>query len=133
MLNLQLLGLVVGLVFFFLLKGIAARARRNPHRLPLPPGPNGLPLLGNTFQIPQTNLCEGYDKLCKEYGTYWLALLSRFWVVNIFDRRYHLSEGSGTRNCCARVPETRRRFIGQEIWQLLRSTGSPYKRYVSYL
>jgi hypothetical protein len=64
-----LVGLVFGLGFVWLARGIIARARQNPHRLPLPPGPKGLPLLGNILQLPQTVPWEGYDKLCKEYGT----------------------------------------------------------------
>jgi hypothetical protein len=65
---LNLVGLVAGLGLVLLVRGIAARAKRNPRRLPLPPGPKGLPLLGNIFQFPQAVPWEGYDRLCKEYG-----------------------------------------------------------------
>ena len=82
MLNLQFVGLAVALGVFLLARGIAARTRRNPRRLPLPPGPKGLPLLGNIFQLPQTAPWEGYDKLCKEYGIR-LSFLSDM-IVNAF-------------------------------------------------
>ena len=64
-----LVGLVLGLGFVLLARGLIARARRNPRRLPLPPGPKGLPLLGNIFQLPQAVPWEGYNDICKEYGT----------------------------------------------------------------
>lgn len=40
--------------------------RRTP--LPLPPGPKGLPLLGNLFDIPQERPWEVYSGWSKQYG-----------------------------------------------------------------
>lgn len=62
------IALSLGIALIWFVRSIVARKRRNPRGLPLPPGPQGLPLLGNMFQFPTTYLWEGYDKLSKEYG-----------------------------------------------------------------
>ena len=65
---------LIGLGLLVVVKEIVSRRSRNPRRLPLPPGPKGLPLLGNIFDLPQTIPWVGYDKLCQEYGKYIIAL-----------------------------------------------------------
>ncbi|RXW19447.1 hypothetical protein EST38_g6400 [Candolleomyces aberdarensis] len=62
------IALSLGLGFIWFARTIVIRRKRNPRGLPLPPGPKGLPLLGNVFQFPQANPWEGYHKLCEEYG-----------------------------------------------------------------
>ncbi|KAJ2919371.1 hypothetical protein MD484_g982, partial [Candolleomyces efflorescens] len=62
------LSIGIGLALAWAAKAFAARRRRNPRGLPLPPGPKGLPLLGNLLQFPQANPWEGYHKLCEKYG-----------------------------------------------------------------
>jgi len=37
-------------------------------KLPLPPGPPGLPIIGNAFDIPSEGFCEQYKKWSEEYG-----------------------------------------------------------------
>ncbi|KAJ2932209.1 hypothetical protein H1R20_g4906, partial [Candolleomyces eurysporus] len=64
----SVLVLSFGIGFIFFARTIVVRRKRNPRGLPLPPGPKGLPLLGNVFQFPQANPWEGYQKLCEEYG-----------------------------------------------------------------
>ena len=59
--------LSLGVVFVLLVKSFHHR-KRNPRNLPLPPGPKGLPLLGNMLQFPQVLAWEWYAKLCEEYG-----------------------------------------------------------------
>lgn len=60
------------LVFTFLicttLKTVFTRKRRNPNGLPLPPGPKGLPIIGNLLDVPQDKPWLGYNDWCKVYG-----------------------------------------------------------------
>lgn len=57
-----------GLVAALIVKRIFDQKRRNPLRLPLPPGPKGYPVVGNVSDIPEVLPWEGYDGLCKQYG-----------------------------------------------------------------
>ncbi|KII85530.1 hypothetical protein PLICRDRAFT_178586 [Plicaturopsis crispa FD-325 SS-3] len=45
-----------------------SKYKANPKRLPLPPGPKPLPLVGNIFDIPTEQQWVTYDRWCKEYG-----------------------------------------------------------------
>ncbi|TFK20134.1 cytochrome P450 98A3 [Coprinopsis marcescibilis] len=49
-------------------KSALSKEKSNPKGLPLPPGPKGLPVLGNALQIPQTKAWLVYDEWAKKYG-----------------------------------------------------------------
>jgi hypothetical protein len=49
---------------------VSSRARRRGGGLRYPPGPRGLPLFGNIFDIPQYSPWETYTRWGKRYGTF---------------------------------------------------------------
>jgi len=53
--------------FVVILLYLLSWARRS-RRLPLPPGPKGLPLIGNILDIPRTYIWLKYAQLAKIYG-----------------------------------------------------------------
>jgi hypothetical protein len=44
------------------------RPRGSKTRLPLPPSPKGLPILGNALNMPLENVAQGYAKWGEELG-----------------------------------------------------------------
>jgi hypothetical protein len=52
--------------------------RRNPARLPYPPGPKGYPIIGNLFDIPNAFIYKRFKQMSRELGTFsmcWSLLL----------------------------------------------------------
>ncbi|RXW22173.1 hypothetical protein EST38_g3678 [Candolleomyces aberdarensis] len=96
--NLPFIPLLFGIAFVFFLRPVVAQRKRNPRRLPLPPGPKGLPVLGNMFQFPKALTWEAYDKLCKEHGDiiYMTALGQGVLVIGSQRRAIDLLEKRAT-------------------------------------
>ena len=44
--------------------------RRNPARLPYPPGPKGYPIIGNLFDIPSAFIYKRFGQMSRELGTF---------------------------------------------------------------
>ena len=59
----QWVALAIGLVF------CVEMLHMKRMRLRLPPGPLGLPFIGNVFDIPTKNLGQEFRKLSVKYGT----------------------------------------------------------------
>lgn len=47
---------------------LPANRRRNPSRLPFPPGPKGYPLIGNVFGMPTSQQWRTYAEWARVYG-----------------------------------------------------------------
>lgn len=58
---------VASLAFAALIVALGIRLSRRK-RLPYPPGPRGMPVLGNALQIPQTHGWVQFSRWAEEYG-----------------------------------------------------------------
>lgn len=67
--------LIGGVALLVALRSLARRWRSaNPANLPYPPGPKGLPVIGNLLDLPSENPYEEYLRLSKQYGEFGLLL-----------------------------------------------------------
>lgn len=64
------IALACGFGLVLVLRRIIRNRRCNPRHLSHPPGPKGLPFLGNLAELNQPQPWEVYNKLCQQYGAY---------------------------------------------------------------
>ncbi|KAF9044365.1 cytochrome P450 [Panaeolus papilionaceus] len=83
--NLQYVAAAIALAF--LARWMDDR-KRNPRRLPYPPGPRGYPLIGSLFDVPTEQPWLGYSNWGKKYGDmiFYSALGTNFLVLNSLKR-----------------------------------------------
>ena len=60
-------ALVLAICILFVV--VAGSRRRTARKLPLPPGPPPLPLVGNILDVPKSICAEEYNALNMKYGT----------------------------------------------------------------
>lgn len=56
---------IIGILLLGVFVGYSIRHFR---RLPFPPGPKPLPIIGNPYDVPNDPQWEGYNQLSKKYG-----------------------------------------------------------------
>jgi hypothetical protein len=66
----KLLGTLVSLVVAFWIRHAIQYRRRNPEGLPLPPGPSGLPLVGNILNFPKREAWLMAAEWRRKYGEF---------------------------------------------------------------
>ena len=67
------LSLVTTLFGFMVAIGLHTR-RKHKNSCPLPPGPTGLPVIGNLLDIPKSREWVTYEKWGKEFGKFDLVM-----------------------------------------------------------
>ena len=92
--NTQTLGLAIAALSTVIL--VLYRSRRGTRNLPLPPGPKGLPILGNILQIPGEKPWKVYNDWKNIYGepTSSLRFSVLSWLIFDSSRRYNLPRSS---------------------------------------
>jgi hypothetical protein len=118
--------------FFFILSFlIALRALHNHQkrrRLPYPPGPRPLPIIGNLLDIPRESSWLAYTPFAKKHGTSYN--LSGGFVVHETCRRCHVFPRSWTSHRHTILHQGHERSAQETRANLFRSSSDPIFRNV---
>ncbi|PPQ72181.1 hypothetical protein CVT24_002393 [Panaeolus cyanescens] len=81
-------------LIYAIVKRLSTRRRRNPHGLPLPPGPKGYPIIGSLLNMPIDKPWLTYRDWCNEYGdiVYYNVLGQGFIVLGSLEKTTDLFE-----------------------------------------
>ncbi|KAJ3521495.1 hypothetical protein NMY22_g12292 [Coprinellus aureogranulatus] len=109
-------------------QAVVDRRKRNPRGLPLPPGPTGLPIIGNAHQIPGVDEYpwKTFHELCKEYdGMVYLTALGQ--GILVLDTLAHVTELMDKRaaNSSDRPFVPALKLAGHDTWSMGEMSYTP--------
>ena len=89
--NLSLIHIIDGAVLLsFIIALYTIRGYRRRRGLPYPPGPPGLPLIGNFFDIPSTFPWLAYTDYSKKYGMHFIHQWVFLFFLRLGGRVHHI-------------------------------------------
>ncbi|KAF8314233.1 cytochrome P450 [Clavulina sp. PMI_390] len=95
----------------------------------LPPGPGGLPWIGQAFEIPMLHSHLYYTKLHKKLGDIYslVAMGQKFVVLNTYEAAFEILGRQGLVHCERPANPYMRRFLGQENVIVLINANKDWK------
>ena len=115
------------------LVALAIRVRPRSQRLRKPPGPPGLPFIGNMLDMPRADIGAELRQLSQTYGADTrLVCVSVMLILTLWPSRGHsLLRRNGSESSCGGIVQNRSRTPGQTVSELLRSGCVCYGETVS--
>ncbi len=106
---------------------LVEQSRRRRRRLALPPGPPGLPVVGNVLDFPQSHYGAEFSKLAAKYGVSPCPRYGRY-EANLLPltRRSGVPRVIRAAHRGRQLPRCGDRSSGEEVGQLLRPSALGY-------